>query len=66
MSEVVLLDYLFLSPKGGGEVEGGIPAKQRERRGVAPESTMTQKYKRLSNYANPKQASMHRAYTNKI
>ena len=65
MCEVVHLDHLFLSPKGGGEVEGGIHAKRRERRGAAPESTMTQKYKRLSNYANPKPANVS-SLTNKI
>ena len=43
MCEVVRLDYLGLSPKGGGEVEGRSPAKRREWRGAAPESTMTQK-----------------------
>ena len=43
MCEVVLLDRLSLSPKGGGYVEGEIPAKRREQRGAAPESTMTQK-----------------------
>ena len=42
MCEVVHLDCLFLTPKGGGDVEGGIPAKRRERQGAAPESTMTQ------------------------
>ena len=43
MCEVVFLDCLFLSPKGGGYVEGVIPAKRRERRGAAPKPTMTQK-----------------------
>ena len=43
MCEIVCLDYLGLSPKGGGEVEGGSPAKRQERRGAVPESTMTQK-----------------------
>ena len=28
MCEVVLLDCLFLVPKGGGDVEGESPAKQ--------------------------------------
>ena len=42
MCEIVCLDYLGLSPKGG-EVEGRILAKRRERRGTALESTMTQK-----------------------
>ena len=32
MCEVVCLEYLFLSPKGGGYVEGEIPAKGREQR----------------------------------
>ena len=39
------LDCIFLSPKGGGDVEGRSPAKWRERWGAAPESTMTQKMK---------------------
>ena len=39
----VCLDCLGPSPKGGGSVEGESPAKRRERRGAAPESTMTQK-----------------------
>ena len=43
MCEVVRLNCLFLSPKGGGDVEGESPAKRREWRGAAPESTMTQK-----------------------
>ena len=43
MCKVVRLDYIFLSPKGGGDVEGGSPAKGQEQRGAAPESTMTQK-----------------------
>ena len=43
MCEVVYLDCLFLSPKGGGDVEGGSPTKRREWQGAAPESTMTQK-----------------------
>ena len=41
--DIVFLDCLGLSPKGGGEVEGGSPANQRERHGTALESTMTQK-----------------------
>ena len=41
MCEVVCLDYLFLSPKGGGDVEGGRPTKQREWCNTALESTMT-------------------------
>ena len=41
--EIVCLDCLGLSPKGGGEVEGGSPDKQREWQGAAPKSTMTQK-----------------------
>ena len=28
MRKVVCLDYLFLTPKGGGDVEGESPAKQ--------------------------------------
>ena len=43
MCEIVRLDCLGPSPKGGGEVEGESPAKRRERRGTALESTMTQK-----------------------
>ena len=43
MCEIVYLDCLGLSPKGGGEVEGVSPTKRREWRGAAPESTMTQK-----------------------
>ena len=43
MCKVVHLDYLFLSPKGGGDVEGRSPAKRREWRGATLESTMTQK-----------------------
>ena len=66
MCEVVYLDRLFLSPKGGGEVEGGSPTKRQEWQGAELKSTMTQQYKILSNYANPKQANMHRAYTNII
>ena len=55
---------MFLSSKGGGDVEGGNPAKQRERQSAMPESTMTQKIKKtLSIYANPRQTSVHRAYT---
>ena len=46
--EVVCLDCLGLSPKGGWEVEGGIPAKRQERRGAAPKSTMTQKNRKDS------------------
>ena len=66
MCDIVLLDCLGLSPKGGGEVEGRSPAKRQEWRGAAPESTMTQKIKILSIYANPRQVIMHRAITNKI
>ena len=43
MCDIVRLDCLGLSPKGGGEVEGGIPTKRRERHGTTLESTMTQK-----------------------
>ena len=31
MCDIVCLDYLGLSPKGGGEVEGKSTAKRRER-----------------------------------
>ena len=48
MCEVVLLDYIFLSPKGGGDVEGRSPTKRRERRGATPESTMTPKNRKDS------------------
>ena len=43
MCKVFHLDCLFLSPKRVGDVEGRSLAKRRERRGVAPKSTMTQK-----------------------
>ena len=67
MCDKVRLDGLGPSPKGGGEVEGGSPANQRERRGTVPESTMTQQKKqRLSIYVKPRATSVHRAITNKI
>ena len=63
MCEIVLLDYLGLSPKGGGEVEGRSPAKRREWQGAALESIMTQKIKKTlylrKPYANYHAQSNH-------
>ena len=46
MWEVVHLECQFLSPKGGGYVEGKSPTKRQEWRSAAPESTMNQKNKK--------------------
>ena len=46
MCELVLLDYLFIAPKGGGDVEGISPTKRQEWKGSAPVSTTTQKMKK--------------------
>ena len=43
---------MVISPKGGGDIEGRIPAKQREWHGATPRSTMTQQNKKTPpNYA---------------